>query len=1124
MSLFQESVLKNYLKRQDHNEVGKAYKKYVKYFHNPTIQQNIKDSKEEQFQEGFLRELFVNIFGYILRPNPEFNLTTEFKNEKGAKKADGAIVTRGHASLTYKALAVIELKGTKTKDLESIRQQAFDYKANQSGCVYVITSNFEKLRFYINNAVDFEEFNLFTLNQQQFDLMYLCLHKDNLLNNLPLKINNDSLVEEEKITKKFYADYSLFKRELYRDLVKQNTKNEIFREELNKEDSEQANKNIKLILFKKSQKLIDRFLFIFFAEDRGLLPPNSTLKILEQWDKLKELDEIVPLYKRYIKYFNYLDIGRKGTDKQAEIFAYNGGLFKPDPVLDSLLIDDELLYKHTKTLSIYDFESQVDVNILGHIFENSLNEIENINAEISASRGHAPLTSKRKKDGVFYTPKYITKYIVDNTVGKLCSKKKTELNIIEEEYFKSRKGRPVKTLKALQEKLETYRKWMLTLTILDPACGSGAFLNQALDFLIKEHTYIDELQANLLGGSIVFRNIENTILENNIYGVDINEESVEIAKLSLWLRTAQPRRQLNVLNNNIKCGNSLIDDKAVAGDKAFNWQEEFPQIFNAQQTEKKVQKEAEEKQDYLDLIETNAKLAQKKAEQSAELSKQAIEYSKKVYEYTQKQKSLVQEAETLYGMDKGGFDVIIGNPPYGIFINEIEELHFKKHFPLTNYKINLYILFIERMFQIFDTSIIHFIIPKSLLFNTHFENIRRHLLENSKVHEIFMLSEKVFEDAEVGGSLILKFEINTKANNKEKVRLISADTYFDFEKNKCVINDVEQSFFLSVPHCEISPIVKGGGGILKKLHKFNPVKEYYKLKNGLNPGNIKHILISDKKETDKHKPIIWGKEFTNYITKWGGQYVNYNSSLANLLTLDDIKSKEGMKKQTRIDFALRTPELFENIKLLVRKTGDRFVVSKDIENLYFDTLVHGIYQIDDKFDLDFLLAVLNSKPATSFYRLLHDIKGKVFAKISLDKLGSFPLPEGNQKDRNKLSELAVVMSKFKYQISLKSEKFVRYLQSQFKIEKPTKKLQNWHQLEFSDFIKELNKAIKKAGGNKLSKLDEMEWMEVFEVKKGEAQKLKAEIDKTDKEIDQMVYELYGLNEEEIRIVEGSIKQ
>jgi len=91
MSLFQPSVLKKYLSQQDTALVQKAYKKYAKYFHNGAIQENIRNSKEEQFQEGFLRELFVDILGYKLNPAANFNLTKDLKNIKGTKKVDGAI-------------------------------------------------------------------------------------------------------------------------------------------------------------------------------------------------------------------------------------------------------------------------------------------------------------------------------------------------------------------------------------------------------------------------------------------------------------------------------------------------------------------------------------------------------------------------------------------------------------------------------------------------------------------------------------------------------------------------------------------------------------------------------------------------------------------------------------------------------------------------------------------------------------------------------------------------------------------------------------------------------------------------------------------------------------------------
>ena len=558
MPLFQNSVVAKYLKKQDKTHLTKQWNDFKNHFHNPTIQENIRNSKEEQYQEGFLRDLFVKILGYSLNPDTNFNLTTEYKNVKDSKKADGAIL------VDDKVKAVIELKGTNTTDLGKIETQAFGYKNNQPDCVYVITSNFEKIRFYIDNAIEHIEFNLFTLTEADFDLLYLCLAFENISKNIAKKIKDESVSEEDVITKKLYKDYSLFKRELHQNLVQLNP-------EFNPLD-----------LFKKSQKLLDRFLFLFFGEDRHLLPPNSVRLILAQWKQLQELDEYTPLYDRFKKYFGYLNTGYKG--KQYDVYAYNGGLFKPDAILDSIKIDDDLLYTHTLKLSEYDFASEVDVNILGHIFENSLNELDEIKAQLEGTDIDKTKT-KRKKDGVFYTPKYITKYIVENTIGKLCEEKKVALVINDEDYFATKEHAPLpkKKKQELLEKLDTYRKWLLQLTICDPACGSGAFLNQALDFLIEEHQYIDELQAKLFGDALVLTDMENSILENNLFGVDLNEESVEIAKLSLWLRTAQPNRKLNDLSGNIKCGNSLIDDPEVAGDKAFNWQQAFPQVFNEKQ-------------------------------------------------------------------------------------------------------------------------------------------------------------------------------------------------------------------------------------------------------------------------------------------------------------------------------------------------------------------------------------------------------------------------------------------------------------------------------------------------------------------------------------------------------------
>ena len=561
MQIFQRNILNKYIESLDNTLIDEQYKTFSSFFLDPERQANILNSKEEQFQEGFLRELFAKILGYTLNPDPNFNLTTEKKNETNSKKADGAILIDG------KVVGVIELKDHKTNDLSKVEAQAFNYKSQHKEAIYVVISNFEKLRFYIDNAVDFEEFDLFHLTRDDFARLWICLAYENIVKNLPKQIKAASLTNEDQITNALYKDYSNFKRDLFDDILQHNPT----------DDTEH-----KILLFKKTQKLLDRLLFIFFAEDRGLLPPNSIMLIINQWEKLRELDEYQPFYNRLKKYFGYMNTGFQG--KNYEVFAYNGGLFKPDEILDGLIISDEVLMRYCKKISDYDFQSDVDVNILGHIFENSLTEIEEVTERLTA--GHdplgQPLISKRKKDGVFYTPQYITKYIVENTVGKLCREKKAELGIDESEYFTDKK-RQLATKKALVEKLDAYRDWLLQISICDPACGSGAFLNAALNFLIAEHKLIDEMQAKVEGAAIVFPNVENSILENNLYGVDINEESVEIAKLSLWLRTAKPHRKLNSLNDNIKCGNSLIDDPAIAGDKAFCWEKEFPKIFREKQ-------------------------------------------------------------------------------------------------------------------------------------------------------------------------------------------------------------------------------------------------------------------------------------------------------------------------------------------------------------------------------------------------------------------------------------------------------------------------------------------------------------------------------------------------------------
>jgi type I restriction-modification system DNA methylase subunit len=1034
MSLFQKSVEKKYLNELDSVLIDKKYKEFQDYFGNYSIQENIRNSKEEQFQEGFLRELFVSVFGYTLNPQPNFNLTTELKNIANSKKADGAIL-KGED-----AIAVIELKGTDTTDLDKIETQAFGYKNHHPKCVYVITSNFEKLRFYIQNAVDHIDFDLFNLTREQFSLMWLCLAKDNLLNGLPQKIKESSLLQEENITKKLYADYSKFREAIYNNLVKNNPETD------------------KLLLFKKTQKLLDRFLFIFFAEDRLLLPPNSISEIVKQWTTLKdELDEYVPLYDRFKKYFGYMNTGYKG--KKYDIFAYNGGLFAPDEILDNISIDDEILHKHTLTLSQYDFETDVDVNILGHIFEHSLGEIENVQAEIKGEKIDTQKT-RRKKDGIFYTPKYITKYIVENTVGKLCEEKRTELDIVDEEYAKGRKNRKKDTIKTLDDKLTDYRNWLLSLTILDPACGSGAFLNQALDFLIIEHRKIDDLRAQLFGSGLVFSDITTDILEKNIYGVDLNEESVEIAKLSLWLRTAQKGRKLNKLNNNIKCGNSLIDDPQVAGEKAFNWQNEFPEIF-----------------------------------------------------------------------EKGGFDVVIGNPPYVNveLMPNIEKDFYRLTYETFYKRSDLFSLFVDLASdKLTKKGRISFIIPSIVLTNLSYKILRERLLSNNWLEEVCYTGGKVFSDATVDTVVI--------TINKKKIKNIRLCNALDFINIKMQV--VALDYFEAYQNT-ISIGSSESNSIFEKLFNssYTTVDEHFNVFQGIVTGNNESYIFEDEEKikssnVDKSllKPILLGRDISKWLIKDNTKrilYLDGKTEIDNFPNtkewLTPFKAKLELRRECRKGvipwYSLQWPreklELDKTPKILLQRTRNESLKTRIVATLD-ETGIYGMESLifltpkSDKVSAYYFIAILNSKLinylfATKFLNLA--VKGDYLKKLQ------FPIIEGSLT----LIDLSKKMLHFTQNLNDLVSNVIGLLQTKFPSLIVNQKLSNWYELEKTEFLKELKK-----GKVNLSLTEESEWIQYFKEQKEKWQNLKSELEETDRQIDKTVYLMYGLNDEEIKIVEESV--
>ena len=992
--LLQKNIVKKYLNMLDEEQTLKSWEQYQSYFLNEDIQTNIHKIKEEQFQEGFLRELFVKVLGYTINPSPNYNLTTELKNEVGTKKTDGAIL------IGEKVIGVIELKDHKTPDLASIELQAFGYKSKHKDTRLVIISNFEKLRLYIDNAVEYREWDIFHMTHDDFRELYLCLAWQQVERGVALQMKQESVSSEDQITKALYRDYSQFKRVLFADILK-----------LNPAPEGKEEKEWQLLLFKKTQKLLDRLLFIFFAEDCGLLPPNSIVQIIDQWEKLKEMDEYRPFYDRMKKYFGYMNTGFQG--KKYEIFAYNGGLFKPDEVLDSIKISDNLLVEYTRKISEYDFESDVDVNILGHIFENSLSEIEEVTQQITS--GAAPQTSKRKQDGVFYTPQYITKYIVENTVGRLCDEKKKELNIIEEEYF-SDQHRQLQTKKRLLDQLQQYRNWLLEITILDPACGSGAFLNAALQFLMAEHKHLDEMEAKLIGSTIEFQSVENSILENNLYGVDINEESVGIAQLALWLRTAKPHRKLNSLNQNIKCGNSLISDPAIAGDKAFDWQKEFPKVF-----------------------------------------------------------------------EKGGFDVVIGNPPYvnmANIQNEQERKFYQNNYSTVKNKCDLYSIFTEKAKSLLKVDgLLGFIFPNSWMGTDSFSKFRDFLSKEVNVYQLVELPPGVFEDAIVTTVLCFYKNIKPELSN-------SIDIYACIDKEF-----IKKDFVLSYEQILKNPNSSFAFEKTISLERV-PCKKLSEIASfslGIKTSDDARFVFKEPIDDTCYK-FIRGRNVSRWSHPYNNEWIWYQPAM--------ICEKPGGRPRVLEYFLV-------NKKIVIQDIAIQITATIDSEKYLCNDTLNIIYSLDNGYSFEYVLCILNSKVVNVWFKKLFPAG----LHIKTNQLEQIPVPTISEESQQPFIALADTMLSLNQQLQDKRSRFLRRLSENLEDVKITTALQQFDLLDFKGLMAELKKQK-----IHIPVKEQDEWEDFFNERVAECLELSAQIKATDEEIDNKVFDLYGLTEEERKII------
>jgi type I restriction-modification system DNA methylase subunit len=845
--------------------------------------------------------------------------------------------------------------------------------------------------------------------------------------NSPTLARIEEAFSVEAVTKEFFTQYRKLFEDINTALEKLAAKDKIIRDEFH-------NKHVSAVDFAK--KLLGQIVFLYFLQKKGWLGVEKG----KDWgsgphDFLRRLAQ--ENYGAYDNFFNDIleplfydtladDRGHEAWCNRfkCRIPFLNGGLFEPlgdynwkktDIILPNKLFTNSEFVEEgitgTGLLDVFDRynftvneaetlekEVAIDPEMLGKVFENLIEE------------------NRRKGLGSYYTPREIVHYMCQeslinyldtalNTAGESIEPAKPKQTKLLEEVELGQTGfntkvryefvprADIETLVHLGDQISHYEavdaryfgremprtikdharlidEKLADITVCDPAVGSGAFPVGMMTEIVRARSaltpYFNDVHERTP------YHFKRHAIQNCLYGVDIDPGAVEIAKLRLWLSLVvdeEDVKQIKPLPNlfyKIVTGNSLLGvEKTLFNEKLFKRLKELkPLYFDETDTAKKQS------------------LRQKIDDLIHELTN-----GKEIFDFE------IYFSELFHG--KGGFDVVIQNPPYVQIkgIPESDRRVYEERYEFATGRFNLFYLFIERCKLLpKNRGVSSFIIPDRLLLNTQCKAIRDWLLDENSICELVSFADQVFETVVVD-SILLLFQ-----REQRKIGFVRA-------RRKVSQQDVQRTEPITIPvsYFQLSPSAQfdlnyspAKHDLMKRIAgRGIPLGTISDTKDGIIQSKIGDALFLTKRANADCRKLLVGEDVTRYRVGYAGRWVNYRPD--EMMKLERRRNGGGLR--------LRERSIFERPKILTRQTADEIIAAYDEDNLYYANTLHGTAIINGAYHPHYVLGALNSKVTTWYYRSNTDEEGKVFAQIKIELLRKLPIPKAGKDQQQPIIKL-----------------------------------------------------------------------------------------------------------------------